>query len=65
MNLAEGQVYESEYRVRYHVLALWDDFVWVHVMGYAIDHRRSPRTMERDFFDQEGITLLYDLRVRV
>lgn len=63
--IAVGHVYESEYGVRYQVLAIWDDFVWVHVSSARLsrqpDKWREPKTQELDFLRQDGFRLLYEL----
>lgn len=61
--------------VRYQILAVWDEYAWVLVYGaktrtgpmIARDRqgrpiRNEPKTLPLDFFYQDGLVLLYDLR---
>lgn len=69
--LSVGQVYQGPYvfangsSVEYQILALWEDFAWVHVFYRGVSSGRQPdkgpKTYGLSFFDVKGITLLYEL----
>lgn len=68
MSVRVGQVYDNPYNVvfrtgigtQYQILAIWDQFAWVHVFRRGISMQpKGPETYELSFF--EDMKVLYEL----
>jgi hypothetical protein len=73
--IAVGQVYTTKIGEalrsggpKYQILAIWDDFAWVYIYYPGVGsggQPKEPKTMGLDFFDQDGMELVYALPERL
>lgn len=58
-DLHQGQVWESQYGVRYQILATWHGWAWV--LRYGVTESplaRDPESRNAEFFDLPNMTLI-------